>query len=575
MTPELEQLFLLAREATSRRAFTEFKKKTGGDIAAFRQLRPLDDERLRTFSRSALADARGNWLSGAEPFPSVLWMCGATATHGGRAFKGTLRQFAELLLPERARAIAPKREGWVIEPVTNPEGRRTNEKTLAVHALFLDCDGTGEWEWLLYELAGLNLAHIAYQSGGWTPETPKWRAVLPLARAFDTSSPDKQVAWKGIYNHVRVVVGSLSRLVNVGFDPATETPCCPWFLTEKRSATDPERRITWRPGHALDLDALAGALPPVPVDAGEVGEYATAAPLSIDEEKFEQIVDALSAATVHVPSGRRDIYLAMPAVMLNRGVQPDDVRRIVEEVSSRYPRVHADKHADNLHNAETTIARWEAEGPSARITQIGTLQALAPEVAAALDEVLPDLHNKAMEEAVLASLGDEVTPAPLPAPTASAPSLAIYLPPDPPAPSSPPKKARMKLSPLGKKLSPVAKRLTKHKLAERRIEGGLMLLVLRGQPLPSAPSVEGVDAIVCKLSRALGYNLKDATWLQALELMSPTLLSMDFTQSKERVLAAETAFWEGRRGRNKVTAKKEKRKAEDKERRAARARKCR
>jgi len=571
VTTEEGQLFLLAREAVSRSAFTKFKKTVGGDIAAFRQLRPLDDERLRTLSRFALSAARGPWLTGAEPFPARLWMGGASSTHNGRAFLGTLRQFAELLLPERARALAPKRDGWVIEPTTNPEGRRKNVNTLAVHALFLDCDDTGEWEWLLYELAGLNLAHVAYQSGGWSPTTPKWRAVLPLARAFDTSSPDKQVAWKGIYNHVRVACGSLARLSSVGFDPATETPCCPWFLTEKRAATDPERRIVWRPGHALDLDALVNVLPPTPVEEIEIGEYTKAAPLSIDEEKFEQIVDALSASTSHVPTGRRDIYLAMPAVMLNRGVQPDDVRRIVEEVSSRYPRVHADKHADNMHNAETTIARWEAEGPSARITQIGTLQALAPEVAAALDEVLPDLEAKAMEEAVFISLGDKVTPAPTPAPLRVVPSTAIYLPPDPPSAPVPAPKKRTKLSPLGKKLSPLAKRLTKHKLAERRIEGGLMLLVLHGKPLPTASTRESVDEIVCKLSRALGYNLKDATWLDALALMSPTLLSMDFTQSEERVRAAEAAFWEGRRQRNKTTAKVKKRKLADQERRAASA----
>lgn len=569
MTPEENRLFLEVREAVSRSAFTKFKKITGGDVEAFRRLQPLCDERLRDSSRTALVAARGTPFSGNNPFPATLWMNGATSTHGGRAFKGSLRQFAELLLAERARAVVAKREGWVIEPTTNPRGRRTNEETLAVHALFLDCDGTGEWDWLLHELSSLDLCYVAYQSGGWSPTSPKWRAVLPLTRPFDTSTPAQQIAWKSCYNHARVVLGALGRLSSVGFDPATETPCCPWFLTEKRAPDDPERRIFWRPGHSLDLDALMAALPPAPVDSVEIGEYTTAAPLSIDEEKFEQIVDALSAATSHVPTGRRDIYLAMPAVMLNRGVQPDDVRRIVEEVSARYPRVHADKHADNLHNAETTIARWEAEGPSARITQIGTLQALAPEVAAALDEVLPDLADRAMEEAVFASLGDApATPA---APAVSAPSTAIYLPPDPPAAPPPSKKTRTKLTPLGKKLSPIAKRLIKNKLPERRVEGGLMLLVLRGQPLPCGSSVESVDKIVCKLSRALGYALKDATWLEALELMSPTLLSMDFTQSEERVRTAEAAFWEGRRGRNKSTAKIQKRKQADQERRAASA----
>ena len=40
---------------------------------------------------------------------------------------------------------------------------------------------------------------------------PKWRVVLPLEQPYDTSTEDKQFAWKVIYTSARVVFGACAR----------------------------------------------------------------------------------------------------------------------------------------------------------------------------------------------------------------------------------------------------------------------------------------------------------------------------------------------------------------------------
>lgn len=344
-------------------------------------------------SQQTLAQSRGRCITQAEPFPAVIWTGGATDTDDGREFKGNLGHFV-MLLTERATKIAPKREGWVLEPVTNPQGIRKNENTLAMHALFLDCDGTGHPTHLLQTLDYLGYAYVCYQSGGYTSAKPKWRIVLPLDRPYNTSSEIGRRQWKTLYNHCRVVFGSVAQLISIGFDPATETPCCPWFLTEKRDVADPVRQIFWREGHSLDLISFALALPEwndEDADHDDNEGHVVAERVALDDDRLEEIVSTLARATNRVSSGRRDIYLSLPGVLLDRGIEASLVLKIVTEVSVRYPRHHPEKHADNIHCAKTTISKWEGNGA---VTRIGTLNSVAPEVALAVDEVLPSGDEK-------------------------------------------------------------------------------------------------------------------------------------------------------------------------------------
>ena len=250
--------------------------------------------------------------------------------------------------------------------------------------------------------------------------------------------------------------------------------------------------------------------------------------LSIDEAQFEKIVDTLAASTVHVPSGRRDIYLAMPAVLLNRGVPPDDVLAIIEEVSLRYPRQHAEKHADNLHCAQTTIDRWLAEGSAARITQIGTLQALAPEVAAALDEAVPDPLTKALTDTF--NEEQETTPTP-----------STVLP-------RTKKRRRRKLSTLGRALAPKITELRQAEKPDRKIQGWMLERIVRGESLRTATSTPDQDeALVSRALETLGFHIdRDVSWQAALDEAGQTLLAMNFAQSTDRLSRVEKAFYEGR-----------------------------
>ena len=542
--------FLQAREKITRGARERWMKAEGlgpddREVAdaKWAALRLLDDEELRAFALGALSQARSGHVTTTTAFPLTLWTGGAEHTRGGRAFRAPISDFVQLLR-DRARSTAAKKEGWVVEPTTNFDGHRTNASTLAIHALFLDCDGTGDWYQLTRVVRGLGLACILYRSGGHTVTLPKWRAVFPLTALHDTSTEAGRAAWRQIYLSARVLFGALAGLTNVGFDPATDVPCTPWFLTEKRLPTDPDREVYFWEGAALDLTALALVLPPVD-ELAVLTPHTRAAPtaLTLDDERREEIVDALSAVTASVPSDRRAIYLALPGVLLDRGVDPDDALAICEDVSARYPRSHPEKHADNIHCARTTVSRWEHDGV---VTRIGTLQTIAPDVAQALDKVLPNPATLAIQRSVDALLGP-------PAENTTPSSLNTSAPPPPPSDGG--KRPPRTQVPLGKELAPIVGRLLRHHKAERRIEGFLIDRVLRGEPLQSSDtSTEEVDALVQQTCRALGYHLPRESWQAVLDLLARSLL--DFAKDTRRLAAAELSFADGQAQQKKRIDKK-------------------
>lgn len=545
--------FLTAREATDRGAYTRWLKSQGIDktappeirqeaTATWHALQPLQDAALRAFAYRVLQESRGRWCKPTDRFPATLWLRGATDVDDGRDFLGTFADFVKVL-HERSGKVAAKRTGWVVEPTTNETGQRTNAATKAMHALFLDCDNTGEWHQLLTILDAFDYAYVAYQSGGYTPTSPKWRVVLPLHVAHDTSTALGQRAWKTVYNHARTILGSVANLRSVGFDPATETPACPWFLTEKRDPNDrPRQIIAMLEGHALDLTALTLQLPEVfeEIYEDDTPSYNTVNRLVLDEDGLNKIIDALVPVTEHVPVGRRDLYLALPGVMLDRGVAPDDVVAIIEAVSLACPsaKKYPEKHADNMHNTHTTIGKWQDK---TNFTRIGTLNALHPDVAKALDEVLPDPIQLGRLAALEVTLGQQLTVAEAPVPVV--------------VPATPTKK-RTKLSDLGKEISKLARTLKASKKTDYRLAGLLIHCYVDCVPLPSMPELS-VDEAVNTSMRALGRGLPLVVqWADVLAFAGRALLVMDFTQSEARVAAAEKAFYEGRAKRNKANNKK-------------------
>ena len=542
-----EDLFTTALAKTGRTGLGEYLKTLSlvdeeakrAAVANYHAQPFLLEPTLRAYALDVLAGARGPLINASRVFPASLWLGGVEDTKDGRDFTGTFGSFAQLLT-ERAEAHAAKGCGWVVEPTTNSNGHRTNASTKSMHAVFLDVDGRGEWHPLLQALVELDFAFIAYQSGGWTPSTPKWRVVFPLHMSFITMTEEKQAAWKQVYHRIRTTVGAIAQLNGEGFDPATDTPCCPWFLTEKRNPNDPSRKVVWRTGHTLDLMSLILALPPIEETVLVRSTARETIKFSITDEKRDEIVDALSRATSSVPSGRHELYLALPGVLLDRGISPDEVLEIIEAVSLNYPRSHPKFHADNMHNAKTTVGRWEDGAP---VTRIGTLNDRWPEIAQAIDRVLPDTLTSSLLENTSALIAQQTA--------VSSSTVGATLP-------SLPAKRRRKLSPLAKEIVPLVKQMEKSPNAMRRSGAILIRRIVDGASFQNENStVEQVDALVCAAMKALGFSLPGNSWVEVLDLAQETLLSMDFTQSVERVAKAEAAFLVGQKQRRKWNRKQQ------------------
>lgn len=564
-----EAAFLLARSHTGRSGFEIYKKSEGvspaddssvrAAKARYLKLPLLLDPQLRELALGALAGARGAVRTGASPLHLTLWRWGATCVEGGEARETSIEGFAQLLV-ERASAIAPKRTGWVIEPTLNLDGRRTNASTVEMSALFLDCDGAGEWTDLLEKVDALGLCRVAYQSGGWSPTSPKWRIVFPLAQPFDTRGEASQLAWKKFYHLARVTFGAFGGLLGPGFDPSTDTPCCPWFLTEKREPTDPPRAVSWRPGRSLDAIGLTLNLPEIPAEDEDAQrrEIRSAPTAPLGTARLDAVVEALARATASVPGNRRDLYLSLTGALLDRGVPPDEALEAVERVSERYPRHHPDKHADNVHCARTTVDKWLRGEP---VTRIGTLNEFLPAVAEALDRVLPDPTTKMMADSIEEAVRLARAPG---APTPAVPATSA------PPPTNHPR--RIKLTPVGKEALRVAKRLKKR--VKDKLSGVVVECLVSGVPIPSSSPAE-TDNLVAIAMSALGRNMHvDTSWQSVLDLASRCLSLMDVTQSVERTDIARRAFYVGQGKRRASMKKREQRNEADRLLRAGDAQKC-
>lgn len=411
-TPTERAAFLAALRAVSRTACDRYATDRAARgtpafeqaKAAYRSLPLLAAPALRDLALAALRSSCGAAEGPETPLAVTVWP-GMYAVDGGSPCETTLVGFVDWLR-EQAEHVAAKGNGWVACPTRNRDGKRENASTLAMTALSLDCDSRGGWETLLHAVSALGLAFVAYQSGGWTAAAPKWHVLFLLAQPFDTSSPEKIAAWKSAYAVCRVVFGALGSLTGEGFDPACETPCQPVFVTEKRHKDDAARRVVWRPGARLDLDKLLATLPVTDAEAEAATRSlrvpdVSSSPLS--DVRLESITETLSAAMADILSDRRDLYLALSSALLDRGVPPNDMRLLIEEVSLRCPgdpqytkMEVASKHREHLHAADTSIAKWESDVP---VTRIGTIVERWPEVALALDAAFPEYVAARVREA--------------------------------------------------------------------------------------------------------------------------------------------------------------------------------
>ena len=269
--------FARARFLSDRKAFNRFLREhhvdpadnTAKDAvrAEFGKLWPLRDTHVRSLAIEALTLARGMAPTSTvwTVWPSVYQTaCGWRMETGWTSFCHWHS--------DQAAQVSAKGEGSAWAPVTTIDGYRDNSGVTSITQAVLDCDAQGEWDNLLAELDRLGMAFLAHQTGGWTPTTPKWRVILPLALPFPIASQADVDRWKSTYATVRAALGSIAWLASVGFDPATDAPSHPWFPGSRRDLSAPIRRGHYRTGWTLDIDKLVAALPQVEAITHQVGD---------------------------------------------------------------------------------------------------------------------------------------------------------------------------------------------------------------------------------------------------------------------------------------------------------------
>jgi hypothetical protein len=263
-----QEVFLHALRATDRQALNRFVAERGGAQdaerkaklkAEFNRLPLLADEGLRRMAYRALS------VSAGLPVVATTWTEWASVNQnwGGRQWTMTWEHYGNRHMTW-AQLVASKGEGPAYNPTSNATGFRNNANTLEMHALHLDADGVGDWTVLFQVLVGMGFAFLAHRSGGHTPELPKWRIILPLARPFRTEGEHGVLAWRTAYASARVIFGALAQLTGPGFDPATDGPHHPWFPAARRKVEHPMREVYQHHGATLDLHALLAQLPAQP-----------------------------------------------------------------------------------------------------------------------------------------------------------------------------------------------------------------------------------------------------------------------------------------------------------------------
>lgn len=274
-TMRAQQAFLDALQATDRQALNRFVAAQGGAMdAAHKEMLKRDFMRLPLLENAALRELAHDTLRMAQGsrVTTTTWTEWLSIEHtwGGSQRMDSWENYGRRHL-EWAQLVFPKGQGPVYNPTTNAQGYRNNARTQAMHALHLDADGVGDWWALLQILRELHLACLIHRSGGHTPELPKWRIVLPLARPYFIGGEEREVlAWRNSYASARVIFGTLARLTGPGFDPATDGPHHPWFPAARRRVLDAVREVYQNHGATLDLDALLAHLPRPPVPHGRV-----------------------------------------------------------------------------------------------------------------------------------------------------------------------------------------------------------------------------------------------------------------------------------------------------------------
>jgi len=225
--------------------------------------------------------ARDLWPGSTTP--RLMWSIWPAAkphqkhvAHSGFTRIGSWETLCRWVEDEHHGPVYAKSRGPQWAPVANKDGHRCIESTTAVYSVTLDCDGDGDWDQIIAYLESVGAAYLAYRSAGHTPDLPKWRLVLPLAKPWITQSDPTAAnkVWHGIYECARNVFSSLAGFDKTGYDSGTKCIANVFYLGHRRTEETPVREVRWRDGLAVDGEVLLAAA--ASTAAGTVGDTETA-----------------------------------------------------------------------------------------------------------------------------------------------------------------------------------------------------------------------------------------------------------------------------------------------------------
>lgn len=233
-----------------------------------------------TPSSDNTADQRPLWISTAKSRQATTWTNEQTTwtqfaerlAQPRRVDDVTVESYAQL--GKRAQGSAKDVGGFVGGQLK--DGRRRNGHVVCRSLLALDVDEPTEGTLATLELYLGGRAAVVYSTFSHRPDSPRYRAVLPLAR--DVSAAEYETI-------ARAVAADIDRLHggNAGFDNTTDQavrfmywPSCPsdgvpYFQQFDGKHLEPDDYLT-RPAPAATTDAAATARELVPAGAGQLGD---------------------------------------------------------------------------------------------------------------------------------------------------------------------------------------------------------------------------------------------------------------------------------------------------------------
>ena len=157
-----------------------------------------------------------------------------------------------------------KRDAPFLSSTAYKNGRSTDENCEAIHVLWFDSDGGGDWEVLMGALKRSGLGAIFQQST--SRKAGHWHVGIPLTKpiVFQRGEWTARARYKLAYRHLVAVFSALAGFEGVGghcgLDLCTDRLVQPMFPALKRGDDDDAPGLVYVEGGALDFERTLTAV---------------------------------------------------------------------------------------------------------------------------------------------------------------------------------------------------------------------------------------------------------------------------------------------------------------------------